>query len=123
GLYSDDSSAKYSNGPLSSGQARMSSSFGSRVTASVCLAGEEVEDLGGVLAARRLVGGFQVEAQERLGVAGPQVEPPVAVVDGEAGGGTLGRPGRRGRGRLDCPGGVLGPPVDLPGLHVPLVRS
>ena len=29
------------------------------------------------------VGGLEVEAQQRLGVRRPQVEPPVAAVDGE----------------------------------------
>ena len=41
------------------------------------------EHLGRVRVARRRVGGFEVEPQQRLGVARPQVEPPVAAVDGE----------------------------------------
>ena len=42
-----------------------------------------VEHLGGVSVAREPVGCLEVEAQQRLGVARPQVEPPVARVDGE----------------------------------------
>ena len=50
---------------------------------SVTRAAHEREHLGGVRVARGAVGGFEVEPQQRLGVARPQVEPPVAEVDGE----------------------------------------
>ena len=47
------------------------------------VAADEREHLGGARVARGAVGRFEVEPQQRFGVARPQVEPPVAEVDGE----------------------------------------
>ena len=70
-------------------------------------AAHDREHFGGALVARGAVGGFEVEPQERLGVARPQVEPPVADVDGEAVEPVLLRVGVRGGDALDHRGGIV----------------
>src|ERR1700722_9050239 len=85
------SSSNHSSGPLSSGQARTSSSSGSRLIGSSSVragrgagvGGNEVLHLGDV--ARTALGGprLHVEAQQGFGVGGAVVVPPVSVLDGE----------------------------------------
>src|SRR5262245_48401606 len=66
GLYRDSSSGKYRSGPLSLGQARISSSFGSSTMSSTLL--YEAQDFLGAGRAHLRGGRFQVAAKERFGV-------------------------------------------------------
>ena len=72
--------------------------------------------------ARGAVGGFEVEAQQRLGVARTQVEPPVADVDGEAVEPVLLGVAVRGGDALDHRERIVDPRVDLARHRVALER-
>src|SRR5918995_172775 len=88
----------------------------------LCLVADQCADLGHVLVARRPGRRLQVEPQQRLGVGGAEVEPPVAVVDREAVDPVLGGVGIGGRDPLDDGGGVVDRGVDLAGRRVAVER-
>src|SRR3984957_17641581 len=85
------SSSNHSSGPLSSGQDRTSCRSGSRVVGSPSFRSGRESGVGrnqflplGYVG-RTALGGprLHVEAQQRFGVGGADVVPPVSVLDGE----------------------------------------
>src|SRR4051812_30108256 len=86
------------------------------------LGSDEVQHLFGVSIARELIRRLDVQPQERLGVARPQVEPPVAGVDGQPVEPVLVAVREHGGDLLDHRGRVRNAGVDLARLRVALER-
>src|SRR4051794_1832119 len=120
GLYSASSSARYHSGPLSSGQARISSSSASSAISGLLL--DQGQYFRRVLVARLPSGGLEVQPQQRLGVRRAQVEPPVGEVHRQPVETVLVGAGVGGGYLLDDGLGVADLAVDLAGIGVALER-